>query len=416
MSHPAEREPSIEELLRIEGGRVLATLIRLCGDIDLAEDALHDAVLVALERWHRDGVPDNPGAWLTVVARRQALDRIRREARRRDKEELAALRLLDDVGATGPADDDQLRLLFMACHPALAREARVALALRTLCGLTTAEIAAAFVVPEPTVGQRISRAKRKIATAGIPFRLPDDHELPARLPDVLATIYLVFTAGHHPAAGALDARVDLAEEAIRLARMLAQLMPDEADVAGLLALLLAVHARRATRLDDAGEVVLLADADRSRWEHHTIAEAAALVEAALRRRRAGPYQIQAAIAVLHGLAPSFAETDWPQIAELYALLERHEPTGVVRVNRAVAVAEVEGPAAGLALLDALPAETIASLGRWHLWWSTRAELLLRLGRRDDAAAAYRQALATVRNDSDRRFLQRRLRVAEQSSG
>lgn len=399
---------ALEELLRVEGGRVLATLIRLCGDIDLAEDAVQDAMLIALERWQRDGAPGNPGAWLTVVARRRVLDRIRRETARRRKEEVASTRLLDDIGVIAPAEDDQLRLLFMCCHPALSADARVALALRTLCGLTTAEIAAAFVVPEPTIGQRVSRAKRKIATAGIPFRIPEDHELPTRLPDVLATIYLVFTTGHHAPAGALDARVDLAEEAVRLARLLVALMPDEPDAAGLLALVLATHARRHARTDAAGELILLADQDRSRWDHDAIAEADRLVEATLRRRRVGPYQIKAAIATLHGLAPTFADTDWRQIAELYRLLERYEPTPVVRVNRAVAEAEVDGPAAGLAVLDTMAPEHADWAARWHLAWSTRADFLRRLHRHDEAAAAYRRALACQPNDSDRAFLRRRL--------
>ncbi len=403
----------LHETLRTEGGRVLATLIRLTGDIDLAEDALQDAVVIALDRWPADGHPDNPAAWLTTVARRAALDRIRRETKRVDKEQAATL-LLDDplAPATRGHDsmiaDDLLRLLFTCCHPALSPEARLALALRTLGGMTTPEIAAAFLVPEATIGQRISRAKRKIATAGIPYRVPADHELPGRLADVLATIYLVYTSGHHPSHGSLVGRVDLAAEAIRLARLVVELMPAEPEADGLLALLLATDARRATRADESGELVLLVDQDRTRWDHRAIAEAAALVERTLRRGRPGPYQIQAAIAALHGLGASFATTDWPQIAQLYAVLEHFQPTPVVRVNRAVAVGEAEGPGAGLALLDELGCPPPDPLARWHLYWATRAELLRRLDLYAEARAAFERAVACPANDADRRFLLRRL--------
>ena len=403
----------LDETIRIEGGQVLATLIRLTGDIDRAEDALHDAVVVAADVWRRDGLPAKPGAWLTTVARNKALDRMRREAQRAPKE-AEAFRLLTE---TGVADDDQenrddrLRLLFTCCHPALSPEAQVALALRTICGLTTVEIARVFLVPEPTIGQRISRAKAKIANAHIPYRVPEEHELPDRLRPVLATIYAVFTAGHHAPTGELGGRVDLADEAIRLARVLVELMPDEGEGVGLLALTLATNARRRARTDAQGEIVLLADQDRSLWDHAAIAEASTLVDSVLRRGRPGAYQIQAAIACLHGVATTFADTDWPQIANLYAMLEVRRPTPVVRVNRAVAVAEVAGPSAGLALLEELagsPSE------RWHLYWSTRADFQRRLGQLDAAAESYRQALACPSNDSDRRFLERRL--AEVSSG
>ena len=400
----------LDELLRIEGGRVLATLIRTVGDIERAEDAVQDALVIALERWSKDGVPSNPAAWLTTVARRRALDRIRRESRRAGKEDAAARRLEGHFPVPVPdstISDDLLRLLFTCCHPALSREARIALALRTLCGMTTAEIAVAFVEPEATVGQRISRARRKIAAANIPFAVPADHELPARVRDVLATVYVVFTAGHHASAGRADARVDLAEEAQRLARLLVELMPDEPEAFGLLALILATHARRRTRVDASGDLILLDAQDRSAWDHSAIAEAGAMVSATLRRRRVGPYQIKAAIAALHGLAPTFADTDWPQIATLYRLLEVHEPTAVVAVNRVVAEAQVHGPQFGLDLLDQLPPSTADQVSRWHLYWATRADLLRRLNRFSEAGDAYARAQECGCNDSDRRFLARR---------
>jgi RNA polymerase sigma-70 factor, ECF subfamily len=395
----------LDELIRIEGGQVLATLIRTTGSIDLAEDALHDAVVVAAEVWRRDGVPDRPGAWLTTVARNKALDRVRREARRGPKEHEAMRLLVDDSPDTTPDGDDRLRLLFTCCHPALGTEAQIALALRTICGLSTADIAGVFLVPDATVGQRVSRAKHKIATAHIPYRVPDEHELPDRLPPVLAAIYAVFTAGHHAPAGATVCRIDLAEEAIRLGRLLSSLMPDEGECIGLLALMLAADARRAARTDAHGDLVLLADQDRSLWNHAAIDEAADLVQSVLRRGRPGTYQIQAAIACLHSTAAEYDDTDWPQIAELYALLEQRTPTPVVRVNRAVAVAEVHGPAAGLALLEELVASPIE---RWHLYWATRADLLRRLDRDIDAAACYQRALECPCNEADRRFLTARL--------
>jgi RNA polymerase sigma-70 factor (ECF subfamily) len=409
----AELIDPLDEIIRIEGGQVLATLIRLTGDIDRAEDALHDAVVAAADSWRRDGVPDKPGAWLTTVARNKALDRLRREARRAPKEE-EAFRLLSEGSAMDDNDtdnrDDRLRLLFTCCHPALSPESQVALALRTICGLTTVDIARVFLVPEATIGQRISRAKAKIAKAHIPYRVPEEHELPDRLRPVLATVYAVFTAGHHAPVGELDARLDLADEAIRLARVMVELMPDEAECVGLLALTLATNARRAARTDPDGELVLLADQDRSLWDAAAITEAAALVESVLRRGRPGAYQMQAAIACLHGVAPTYAETDWAQIAELFGMLEVRWPTPVVRVNRAVAVAEVAGPAAGLALLADLvgtPTE------RWHLYWSARADFQRRLGQTEAAADSYRQALECPCNDSDRRFMQRRLGELEE---
>lgn len=365
---------------------------------------------MAADVWRRDGIPDRPGAWLTTVARNKELDRIRREARRAPKE-VEAFRLLTDGSGSDEVDqrDDRLRLLFTCCHPALSPESQVALALRTICGFTTVDIARVFLVPEPTIGQRISRAKAKIAKARIPYRVPEAHELPDRLRPVLATVYAVFTAGHHAPVGELGGRFDFADEAIRLARVLVELMPDEGECVGLLALTLATNARRRARTDDAGEMVLLADQDRSLWDVAAIAEAAALVDSVLRRGRPGAYQMQAAIACLHGTASSYAETDWPQIAELYLLLEHRWPTPVVRVNRAVAVAEVAGPRAGLALLDDLVGSPTE---RWHLYWSTRADFQRRLGKLDAAADSYRQALSCPCNDSDRRFLERRLASLE----
>lgn len=393
----------------MEGGQVLATLIRLTGDFDLAEDALQDAALVALEQW-ADGVPANPGAWLTTVARNKALDRLRREARRQSKEVDAATTVLTD----GPPDsdvDDRLRLMFTCCHPALSTEARIALTLRTIGGLTTVEIARAFLVSEITIGQRISRAKRKISLAGIPYRVPSDHELPNRLPAVLSTLYVIFTTGHHAPQGRLDARLDLADEALRLVRLLVGLMPDEPEAHGLLALMLATHARRRSRLDAEGGLVLMADQDRTQWDGDAIAEASAIVERSLRHRRPGPYQIQAAIACLHGHAASDAATDWNQIVDLYRALERLAPGPVITVNRAVAESKVFGPQAGLALLD-----RVTGVEGWHLYWSTRADLLGQLGRAHEAAGAYRLALACPMNDSDRRFLEKRLAlVGDQSS-
>jgi RNA polymerase sigma-70 factor (ECF subfamily) len=399
----------LERMIRHEGGRVLATLVRLTGDITLAEDAVQDAVLEALARWPRDGVPTNPAAWLTTVARNRALDVIRREARRTEKESAAVM--LDQVTvAMGEATsdsmvrDDLLRLIFTCCHPALAPEARIALALRTLCGMSTVEIARVFLVPDSTMGQRISRAKKKIAGAHIPYRIPADHELSDRLPSVLAVIFAIITAGHHAPEGRADQRADLAEEGVRLARLLFDLMPDEPECAGLLALALATEARRDTRFDDAGDLVLLADQDRSRWHVDDIELAKRLLIEASRRGRPGPYQLQAMIACLHGSAASAEVTDWQQIANLYRVLEDLNPSAVVRVNRAVAVAEAHGPDVALSLLEDVD---LAVVGEWHLYWSTLGELLRREGRLDEARAAFDSALACNPNDTDRRFLERR---------
>jgi RNA polymerase sigma-70 factor (ECF subfamily) len=389
---------TVAETIRIEGGRILATLIRLTGDIDLAEDALAEATVIALERWTGEGVPSNPAAWLTTVARNKALDLIRREALRRHKEVEAQY-----GHSLAVEEDDTLRLLFTCAHPALSMEARIALTLRLIGGLKTPEIASLFLVPEATIGQRISRAKRKIARARIPYRVPAGHELPDRLTAVLAVIYLIFTSGHHAFGGALDSRVGLADEAIRLGRLLSGLMPDEPEAQGLLALMLATNARRPARLDREGDVVLLADQDRSLWDVNAISEASLLIERALRRRRPGPYQMQGAIACLHGQARSDAETDWAQIVDLYRLLESFNDGPVIRVNRAVAESKVFGPEVGLELLKG-----IAGVESWHLYWSARADFLRQLGRWVEAAAAYRSALAGTMNDADRRFLEGRL--------
>ena len=391
---------SLSETLRLEGGQVLATLIRMTGRFDLAEDALQDALLVANEKFSDDRLPDNPAAWLTTVAKRKALDRLRRESKRAAKEAEAMSMLTSDQD-TQPTD--QLRLLFTCCHPALSPEARVALSLRTLGGVTTKEIARAFLVSESTMGQRISRAKSKIASAHIPYRVPEDHELPDRLDAVLNVIYLIFTTGHHAPFGSWDDRVDLADEGIRLARMLAELMPDEPECLGLLALCLATAARQPARQSRDGSIVLLADQDRTLWNQSQIAEAAELVDVALRRRRAGPYQVQAAISTLHSIAKTAEQTDWPQIVSLYRMLEQLVDSPVITVNRAVAEAEVSGPQTGLDLL-----KKIEGLDDWHFYWSARADFLRRLGRGQDARTAYQRALDCDMNETDRAFLTMRL--------
>lgn len=396
--------PTVEETLRIEGGRVLATLIRLTRDFQLAEDALQDAALVALEIWQREGVPHNPAAWLTTVARNKALDRLRRESTRRKRETEASSLLADQPPP--PPIDDRLRLIFTCCHPALSLEARVALTLRTIGGLSTSEIARAFLVAEATMGQRLSRAKRKISLARIPYRVPEEYELTDRLPAVLATVYLIFTTGHHAPQAGLDSRIDLADEAVRLGRLLVELISDDPEAQGLMALMLATRARAAARLDDRGDLVLLGDQDRSLWDRDAIDEAGAVLEAALRRRRPGPYQVQAAIACLHGRASSDAETDWNQITDLYRILESMTPLPVVRVNRAVAEAKVFGPDTGLRLLS-----EVDGLKHWHLYWSVRADLLRQRGTLDEAADCYQLALGCEMNDNDRKYLQQRLAEA-----
>ena len=406
---------AIERAFREEQGRAVATLIRVLGDFDMAEEAVQDAFLVAIERWPSGGVPPNPGAWIVTTARNKAIDRIRRARVLAQKEGLLTqLASLDPEGAgmTETADagesgivDDRLRLIFTCCHPALAPEARIALTLRTLGGLTTTEIARAFLVPEATLAQRLVRAKRKIRDAGIPYRVPPANLLSERLASVLLVLYLVFNEGYAATSDESLVRRELCDEAIRLTRLMRQLMPAEPEVTGLLALMLLHDARREGRLDEAGEFVLLEDQDRTRWDRRRIVEGAALLDEALTRRRPGPYQLQAAIAALHAEAPTADATDWAQICRLYDGLLLHMPTPVVALNRAVAVAMRDGPAAGLALVDLLGGE---SLDEYHLFHAARADLLRRLGRAPEAAAAYRRALETATNPTERRFLERRL--------
>ncbi|MEV6510534.1 RNA polymerase sigma factor [Streptomyces sp. NPDC051642] len=409
--------PDVEEAVatafREEWGQVVATLIRVTGDWDLAEECAQDAFTQALDRWRRDGIPRRPGAWLTTTARNRALDVLRREAVGAAKLREVAV-LGRDEGPYDPeydgddsgVEDDRLRLVFTCCHPALSIEARVALTLRTLAGLTTPEIARAFLVPEATMAQRLVRAKKKIRNAGIPYRVPPAHLLPERTTGVLGVVYLLFNEGYAATSGAELVRTNLCAEAIRLARVLSRLMPDEPEVLGLLALLLLHDARRGTRVDAAGELVTLEDQDRTAWDRAEVDEGAALLETALRRGRPGPYQIQAAIAACHTTAPTAEDTDWADIAGLYGELERFVPSAVVRLNRAVAVGMAQHPDAGLELVAEL--ERSGELADYHLLPATRADLLRRSGRTTEAAAAYERALELVENAAERRFLERRL--------
>lgn len=390
-------EGAVAEAYRRHWAAVLATVVGLTRDLDAAEDAVQDAFATALPAWRRDGVPDKPGAWLTTVARRRALDRLRR-----DQTLVRKLPLL--IVADGTAASP-LTLIFTCCHPALATPARVALTLRLVCGLAVPEIARLFLVPGATMAARISRAKQKIRAAGIPYRVPAGHELTDRLPAVLAVLYLLFTEGHTAARGARLSRRELAVRAVELARTLAGLMPDEPEVAGLLALLVLGEARRGARQDDDGALILLADQDRGRWDAELIAEGLALVARALRTGRPGPYALQAAIAAVHAEAPSYPDTDWPQILALYDTLLTVHPSPVARLGRAMALAMVAGPRAGLDEIDRLAGED--PLARSHLVPAARAELLTRIGDRDAAAAAFRQAAAMTGNDAERDSLLRR---------
>jgi RNA polymerase sigma-70 factor (ECF subfamily) len=403
----------LAEVFRREAGRCTATLIRVLGDIDLAEDAVAEAFAIAAEQWPIHGVPPNPGGWITTTARNRAIDRLRRESTRTDRY-LAAHRLeadvepnrnpeLDDVDAlVDVVPDDQLRLMFLCCHPALAADAQVALTLRLLGGLDTPEIARVFLVPEATLAQRIVRAKRKLRDNHAPYRVPSAAELPNRLHAVLATVYLIYTEGHTSTAGDDLHRVDLSREAIRLGRVLTELMPDEPEAVGLLALMLLTEARQPARTNADGTLIRLADQDRARWDHGLIAEGHTLVRACLRRNQPGPFQVQAAIAAVHADAATAEATDWAQIVALYDLLYELRPNAVVALNRAVAIAELDGPGAGLAAVDAIDASLLDDYQPYH---ATRADLLARAGHRDAARAAYDRAIGLSTNVAEQRFLE-----------
>ena len=397
----------VERVFRAEAGAVVAALARITGDVWLAADAVQEAFVIALRTWPVRGVPDRPGAWLTTTARNRVIDHLRREQQRDGREDAATRSLLvqGEPMEVHPLPDDQLRLLFTCCHPAFGAEAQVTLALRLVCGLTVPEIARLLLQPAATVSQRIVRAKRKVRDAGVDFRLPPEHQLPERLPYVLACVYLVFTEGYSATTGTIAIRTELCDEAIRLARLVAGLMPDEPEAVGLLALTLVQDSRRSARYTADGELVLLEQQDRSTWNHAQIEEAASLLSNALRRGRPGPYQLQAAIAALHAEAPSFAATDWPQIAALYGELARVQPSPVRELTRAVALAMATGPESGLAVLDAIDDERVE---RTHLFHATRADLLRRMGRDGEAVAHYERAASLAGTLAEQRFLRGRL--------
>ena len=392
---------AIERIYREEYGRVVASLARRFGDLDIAEDAASEALVAALEHWPTAGIPPNPGGWLTTTATRKAIDKIRRESNRNTKHQQAAM-IIDPTPPADPGvvDDDRLRLLFTCCHPALSPEARVALTLKLIGGLTVEEIAAAFLVPDTTMGQRITRAKRKISEAHIPYRVPQAADLPARLGGVLAVVYLIFNEGYLSSSGAASIRDDLCLEAIRLGRLLRALMPTEPEVTGLLALMILIEARRPARVAG-GELVTLGEQDRGRWDRELIEEGHTLVRECLAINRPGHYQLLAAINAVHTDPPAASDTDWSQIAALYDQLYAISPMPIVALNRAVALAELDGPVVALAVVDRL------GLSTYHAWHATRADLLRRLGRSSEAAEAYAAAIAATDNPAERAYLTRR---------